>query len=1324
MRRLVSILILMCFLVTGQIGAYPVYAQEISLPMPGARVNLSSSFHPAVLKGIKVYANDPFRFDFMVDQGDNVIPANSLKAESTKLIKYFLASLTTPEKDLWVNLSPYEKNRIIPDNFGLTQMGRDLLAQDYLLKQITSSLMYPESDLGRIFWKKIYAQAAERYGRTDITINTFNKVWIMPDEAQVYENGQAVYIVHSTLKVMLESDYLAQQHNSVLPDADTNTAWQKQLVREIIIPVLTKEINEGSNFAELRQVYNSLILSTWFKRRMKETLLGKKYADKNKITGIYDQGDSDPEYIYQQYLQAYKKGVYNYIKEEPDLITGQTIPRKYFSGGWRGEVNYTALSAEGFRHEIGANGFNHAMTVIETHMNTLDKAQLAFIPPSKDDLKEARAKFSQLLLRPRHHYWGADDDVLGKDLEGKYLGKTGGKGHVEFTVSPGYMHSMVVGPREKGLWVSFSKVRARGNMLEVTLKYEKADGTVLPERKFQIGRYAKELKNDVGKPLPVLIMEDQLAFEGLKEIMNRKKPPADWRTIDLPDMVGMELGGADTAGIYSFAVEPGFKYDWTGIGLDSSGWSGTIITQKAKASCLEFSVRFANVDTSIQPVIKTFQIGAFQKMLDGYGIQKGFQKSFLKISANLGEDAINQIITAPSLGVRRLTLDGLIIGTSNQSGTIPLSITNSLGEKFTSFLSFLGKDAANNDKKGWTGIVKKKKYKRHYVEIEVVFQKKDQPSIRRTYQISQNKTKLKNYATGQEFYVFDIEQRPGLEAIKHLMAQTQGPYTNLEGLLVGGIDADGRIILDFGHEAIARISPLGFQEGGWAARIIKHIPKATDNHEITLFFSKKGETGFTRKFQIGPEKQTISSDKGPKSILTFKAVEASRHGKIKRELAKRQKSAIRAEEKLKKKEYRKANLSDGERLRNDMLSLKKIKISPDEVLQNIIGEEVAKMTPLYAEYLFQESISAGGQVLQEVLTSGNPYSYDPTKHGDLVDYFRQQLRARVAGIVGEDRMQIGPEPESLSEILFSHDLNGERRQDGKEGKSLVRMKVESFDDLEQRLGLVKKSVDEVAEGLNGHILHWPQKKSMAEGFEAILRQQNIFDMLKRQGSPFAVYLAGQWGAWAFTQKDDPLKVVIAVNGEHNQLNRMAEDLARQLSWGVLNNNGTVNLKFDHEGRPVLVDVVSAIFPNSEEKESLMDVFANALIVHESPPGVLRQLAQQTFDALGEDATDEIFGHYESFLEQQIAIKKSLEKDSGEAVAEAVPSSAAQQSASLRGGIDFNPENIHLEYNKNAAMTAVFRNTRWSRVEINGLSPVIMGVTSCTIENFLTKTPAH
>ena len=88
-------------------------------------------------------------------------------------------------------------------------MGRDLLAQDYILKQLTASLMYPEDDLGKKFWSRVYQKAEELYGSTDIPLNTFNKIWIVPDQATVYEHEGAAFVIQSHLKVMLEEDYFA-----------------------------------------------------------------------------------------------------------------------------------------------------------------------------------------------------------------------------------------------------------------------------------------------------------------------------------------------------------------------------------------------------------------------------------------------------------------------------------------------------------------------------------------------------------------------------------------------------------------------------------------------------------------------------------------------------------------------------------------------------------------------------------------------------------------------------------------------------------------------------------------------------------------------------------------------------------------------------------------------------------------------------------------------------------------------------------------------------------------------------------------------------------
>src|SRR5476649_2521772 len=66
---------------------------EFHLPAPGILVHLSPEFNPPILKGIKVHPDNPFRFDFILDKGDSELSNDQIKDESSKLIKYFLASL-------------------------------------------------------------------------------------------------------------------------------------------------------------------------------------------------------------------------------------------------------------------------------------------------------------------------------------------------------------------------------------------------------------------------------------------------------------------------------------------------------------------------------------------------------------------------------------------------------------------------------------------------------------------------------------------------------------------------------------------------------------------------------------------------------------------------------------------------------------------------------------------------------------------------------------------------------------------------------------------------------------------------------------------------------------------------------------------------------------------------------------------------------------------------------------------------------------------------------------------------------------------------------
>ncbi len=347
--RLLSVFIAFTFSLTSILP--PGYAQVLpqtllNLPVPGAMVTPTPAFVPVLLKGMIIHPDNPLQFDFIIDSGNTDFKEDKIKIESERLVKYFLASMTIPKDDLWVNLSPYESDKIIPEELGKTELGRDMLAQDYILKQLTASLMYPEKELGKEFWAKIYQKAQEKYGTTKIPVDTFNKVWILPETATVYEHGQTVYIVEARLRVMLDSDYQARQYKEKMEDGrgrgegrtsgqhpSSNLDFQSSIIKEIILPAIEKEVNEGQNFAPLRQIYHSLILAKWYKETIKNSLLSKIYIDQKKIAGVNLDDTTLKDQIYAQYMEAYKKGVFNYIKEDYDRLSDETIPRKYFSGG-------------------------------------------------------------------------------------------------------------------------------------------------------------------------------------------------------------------------------------------------------------------------------------------------------------------------------------------------------------------------------------------------------------------------------------------------------------------------------------------------------------------------------------------------------------------------------------------------------------------------------------------------------------------------------------------------------------------------------------------------------------------------------------------------------------------------------------------------------------------------------------------------------------------------------------------------------------------------------------------------------------------------------
>ncbi len=189
----------------------------------------------------------------------------------------------------------------------------------------------------------MYGKVQEKYGNTNVPINTFNKVWILPDQASLLMKDNTVWVLDVKLKVMMEEDYFSPQKgvrhllSGQMDKKVSDTFLCSQIVREIVIPELEKAVNQSKDFAPLRQIVNSMVLAAWYKKELKKSVLSKAYVNKGKTQGLQKKDPKEEEKIFQDYLKSYKQGVFNYIKEDPSTDAQgkrQMVARKYFSGGF------------------------------------------------------------------------------------------------------------------------------------------------------------------------------------------------------------------------------------------------------------------------------------------------------------------------------------------------------------------------------------------------------------------------------------------------------------------------------------------------------------------------------------------------------------------------------------------------------------------------------------------------------------------------------------------------------------------------------------------------------------------------------------------------------------------------------------------------------------------------------------------------------------------------------------------------------------------------------------------------------------------------------
>jgi len=308
-----------------------------------ARVSL-----PLLMESVLIDTANPsfdrIKFTFEAPPATESALLTDQKNAAVKAIEFFFIGLAVPQERLWVNLNPDEPGRMIDPVLKDTDLGKFVLAADLQLKKDIAVLTNPRmSEGGRQYWDKLYAKA-EELGIED-KIPVANRVWIVPDVAQVSEIGDRLEIISSSLKIYLESEYINGEGKINDPKQQELTSYANRLLSELIIPVLTQKVNRHAAYSDLRAAYQALLLAQWYKKRSSAS---PDYFLRNSASTALKDASTDldfrAEQIYREYLSSLQKGEYNFSESRNSQLDFylSVITRDYFSGG----VDLRAMKTE------------------------------------------------------------------------------------------------------------------------------------------------------------------------------------------------------------------------------------------------------------------------------------------------------------------------------------------------------------------------------------------------------------------------------------------------------------------------------------------------------------------------------------------------------------------------------------------------------------------------------------------------------------------------------------------------------------------------------------------------------------------------------------------------------------------------------------------------------------------------------------------------------------------------------------------------------------------------------------------------------------------
>ena len=250
--------------------------------------------------------------------------------------------------EFWVNLNPSEPDRIIDSQLGETNAGRELLDADFQLKRSSATLMNPNTKPGARYWRDLAGSSSSVcYG---------SRMWIVPGQVQVREDGGSLYILSARLAVKAVPDHVADMPADCHYNAQTDARGQR-LDQTMIVPLITKMVNTAPEYAPIRRAFMARIVAQWIRDRYAsgQRTSFDSLIDSGNIGPAQLQDGWQPQQVFNAYVKSLKDGEFTYNTTFHQ--GGATYIQKITIGGVDfTSLNPTTVSAAQMNQHVPATG--------------------------------------------------------------------------------------------------------------------------------------------------------------------------------------------------------------------------------------------------------------------------------------------------------------------------------------------------------------------------------------------------------------------------------------------------------------------------------------------------------------------------------------------------------------------------------------------------------------------------------------------------------------------------------------------------------------------------------------------------------------------------------------------------------------------------------------------------------------------------------------------------------------------------------------------------------------------------------------------------------